>query len=137
MTTVPELRRVPTPAPVAEEVDPLAAEMSELRARNDQLSRALNSRAVIDQARGMVMVLAPCSSERAWGLLVDVSQRCNVKLRIVAAALVATADDEALPEHMRRELRGALRRLHTAVPARPAAPGERGGYEVNGRHREL
>jgi hypothetical protein len=62
----------------------------------------------------MVMVLAPCSSARAWDLLVDVSQRCNIKLRDVAAALVATTKDETLPEEIQRELRRALRRLHAA-----------------------
>ncbi|WP_371655883.1 MULTISPECIES: ANTAR domain-containing protein [unclassified Streptomyces] len=90
----------------------LVAAVLELRAENDQLNKALSSRAVIDQARGMVMALAPCSSERAWGLLVDVSQRCNIKLRDVAAALVATAQGESLPAPMQRELRHALRRLH-------------------------
>ncbi|GGV22905.1 ANTAR domain-containing protein [Streptomyces spectabilis] len=71
-----------------------------------------SGRAVIDQARGMLLALAPCSSERAWGLLVDVSQHCNVKLRDVTAALVATTQEEELPEQMRRELRRALRCLH-------------------------
>jgi hypothetical protein len=92
----------------------LAVEILELRARVEQLGQALASCAVIDQARGMVMALAPCSSERAWDLLVDVSQHCNVKLRHVAVALVATTKDEALPEQLRRELRRALRRLHAA-----------------------
>jgi ANTAR domain-containing protein len=92
----------------------LVAEILELQVENEQLSRALASRAVIDQARGMVMALAPCSGERAWGLLVDVSQHCNVKLRDVAAALVATTEDEALPDAMQQALRHALRRLHAA-----------------------
>jgi AmiR/NasT family two-component response regulator len=74
----------------------LLAEVVELRARNEQLGRTLASRAVIDQARGMVMALAPCSSDRAWDLLVDVSQHRNIKLRDVAAALVATTKDRAL-----------------------------------------
>lgn len=87
----------------------LLAEVVELRAKNEQLGRALASRAVIDQARGMVMALAPCPSERAWDLLVDVSQHCNIKLRDVAAALVATTKDEALPEPIQRELRRGLR----------------------------
>lgn len=89
----------------------LAAEVLELRTVNDQLIRALSSRAVIDQALGMLMALAPCSSEQAWGLLVDVSQHGNIKLRDVAAALVATAEDEPLPEQLQRELCRALRRL--------------------------
>ncbi|MFJ8535551.1 ANTAR domain-containing protein [Streptomyces sp. NPDC093591] len=94
----------------------LLAEVVELRARNAQLGRALSSRATIDQARGMVMALAPFSSDRAWDLLVDVSQHCNIKRRDVAVALVATTTDEALPEPMQRELRRALRRLHEVDP---------------------
>jgi len=92
----------------------LLAEVGELRAANEQLERAMASRAVIDQACGMVMALAPCTSERAWDLLVGVSQRCNIKLRAVAAALVATTKDEALPAPVRQELRRALRHLHSA-----------------------
>jgi AmiR/NasT family two-component response regulator len=62
----------------------LQTEVVELRVTNEQLKQALASHAVIDQARGMVM--APCSSDRARDLLVDVSQHCNIKLRDVAAA---------------------------------------------------
>ncbi|MGF0173358.1 ANTAR domain-containing protein [Streptomyces sp. Marseille-Q5077] len=69
---------------------------------------------MIDQARGMVMALAPCSSDRAWDLLVDVSQHGNIKLRDVAAALLVTTRDRTLPEPIQRELRRALRRLHAA-----------------------
>lgn len=90
----------------------LVAEVLKLRAEVEQLSTALGSRTVIDQARGMVMALAPCSGERAWELLVDVSQHGNVKLRDVAAALVASTDGEALPETLQRTLRDALHRLH-------------------------
>ncbi|WP_406348952.1 ANTAR domain-containing protein [Streptomyces sp. NBC_01597] len=109
VTTPREAQPLSTTAAAA-----LLAEVVELRASNEQLGRALVSRAVIDQARGMVMALAPCSSERSWDLLVDVSQRCNIKLRDVAAALVATTKDEALPERVRQELRQALRRLRSA-----------------------
>ncbi|MCX4700023.1 ANTAR domain-containing protein [Streptomyces sp. NBC_01352] len=97
-----------------------------LRAENDQLRRALASRAVIDQARGMVMALAPCSSERAWDVLVDVSQHCNIKLRDVAVALVVTTNDRTLPEPIQRELRRALRGLHLA---------DRTSTDVATRHR--
>ncbi|MET9897203.1 ANTAR domain-containing protein [Streptomyces sp. NPDC006446] len=111
VTTPREERRLLTAAASAEETA-LLAEVVELRAKNEQLGQALASREVIDQARGMVMVLAPCSSGRAWDLLVDVSQHCNIKLRDVAAALVATTKDERLPEPIQRELRRGLRRLH-------------------------
>lgn len=97
----------------------LLAEVVELRAENQQLARAMESREVIDQARGMLMAMAPCSRERAWDLLVGVSQRSNTKLRDVAEALVATTEDRSLPEPVRRELRGALRRFHAAGTARP------------------
>ncbi|MEV0260702.1 ANTAR domain-containing protein [Streptomyces sp. NPDC050617] len=109
------MRRATTPyAPqhVTAATSALLDEVAELRAENEQLTRALSSRAVIDQARGMLMVLAPCTSERAWDLLVDLSQHGNVKLRDVAAALVGTARGEPLPAQIQRELRCALRRLH-------------------------
>jgi AmiR/NasT family two-component response regulator len=113
LTTPREEQTLLTAVASAEETA-LLTEVVELRARNEQLGRALASRAVIDQARGMVMALAPCPSDRAWDLLVDVSQHCNIKLRDVAAALVATTKDEALPEPIQRELRRGLRCLHLA-----------------------
>ncbi|WP_327094573.1 ANTAR domain-containing protein [Streptomyces sp. W16] len=59
----------PLPTAVTSTGNPvLAIEIPQLRARDEQLERALVSRAAIDQARGMVMALAPCSSDRAWGL---------------------------------------------------------------------
>ncbi|MGP4090410.1 ANTAR domain-containing protein [Streptomyces sp. KR55] len=79
-----------------------------LRAENDQLRRALAGRAVIDQARGMVMVLTPCRRGAARDLLVDVSRQCNVKLPEAAAALVAAWEGKPLPVRMQR----ALRRFH-------------------------
>ncbi|WP_406130536.1 ANTAR domain-containing protein [Streptomyces sp. NBC_00989] len=114
VTTPREEQPLPT-AVTSTEGEALAIEVLQLRARNEQLERALVSRAVIDQARGMVMALAPCSSHRAWGLLVEVSQHCNVKLRDVAAVLVATTNDETLPAPIQQELRRALRRLRTEV----------------------
>ncbi|MFE7895983.1 ANTAR domain-containing protein [Streptomyces sp. NPDC057424] len=113
VTTPREEQRISRTAPSAEDTV-LLAEVVELRAENEQLGRALASREVIDQARGMMMALAPCPSDRAWDLLVDVSQHCNIKLRDVAEALVATTKDRTLPEPIQRELRRALRRLRAA-----------------------
>ncbi|MFE7763409.1 ANTAR domain-containing protein [Streptomyces sp. NPDC057438] len=110
-------QRLPTVPSAAHAV--LLAEVVELRAENQQLARAMESREVIDQARGMLMALASCSRERAWDLLVGVSQRSNTKLRDVAEALVATTEDRSLPEPVRRELRGALRRFHATGTALP------------------
>ncbi|WCD86287.1 hypothetical protein KPP03845_102630 [Streptomyces xanthophaeus] len=111
--TIHEAPRPSTEAASPADGEP-TAEVLHLRAEVEQLSRALESRAVIDQARGMVMALAPCSGARAWDLLVDVSQHRNVKLRDVAAALVSSAEGEALPDALQRALRDAFRRLHTA-----------------------
>jgi hypothetical protein len=83
-----------------------------LRSQNDQLRRALAGRAVIDQARGMVMVLTPCTRGAARGLLVNVSRQCDTKLAVVAAAVVAAWEGEPLPDRMQRALRRALRTFH-------------------------
>ncbi|MGW3030285.1 ANTAR domain-containing protein [Streptomyces sp. NPDC001178] len=79
-----------------------------LRAENDQLRRALAGRAVIDQARGMMMVLTPCSRGTARDLLVDISRQCHTTLREVAAAMVAGWEGKPLP----RPMQHALRRLY-------------------------
>ncbi|MEH0471671.1 ANTAR domain-containing protein [Streptomyces sp. B21-097] len=83
-----------------------------LRAENDQLRRALAGRAVIDQARGMMMVLNPCSRGTARDLLVDISRQCDTKLPEVSAAMVAAWEGKLLPERMQRALRRVLRRLY-------------------------
>ena len=54
----------------------------------EQMRRALESRAVIDQAKGIVMARHSCRADTAFELLVRESQRSNRKLRDVAQALV-------------------------------------------------
>ncbi|QKV81622.1 ANTAR domain-containing protein [Amycolatopsis sp. Hca4] len=75
-------------ATVAGAVDPAV--------ENAQLREALSSRPVIEQAKGMVMLLRGCTAAEAFGVLVTVSQLSNVKLRDVAAVVVA-AGSEAGP----------------------------------------
>jgi GAF domain-containing protein len=53
-----------------------------------QLGQALDSRAVIDQARGILMATHGIDAEQAFALLAKESQNTNVKLREVAARLV-------------------------------------------------
>ncbi|MEU4251440.1 ANTAR domain-containing protein [Amycolatopsis sp. NPDC026612] len=62
-------------------------------AENAQLREALSSRAVIEQAKGMVMLLRGCPAAEAFGVLVAVSQQTNVKLRDVAAVVVAAGSN--------------------------------------------
>ncbi|WP_369250623.1 ANTAR domain-containing protein [Streptomyces sp. R41] len=94
------------------EEDPVGQDVVALRAEIDQLRRALAARAVVDQACGMVMILAPCRRGPAKNLLVDISRQCKTELPDVAAALVATWEGEPLSRLMRRGLRRALRRLY-------------------------
>jgi GAF domain-containing protein len=54
----------------------------------DQLQTAMESRAVIEQAKGILMAQQGCTPDEAFGLLVKLSQSSNRKLREVAQALV-------------------------------------------------
>jgi hypothetical protein len=56
--------------------------------RADQLAEALRSRAVIDQAKGLLMGTRRCTAEKAFDILVRLSQQSQRKLRDVAHALV-------------------------------------------------
>ncbi len=59
----------------------------------EQLRDALTSRAVIDQAKGVLMALQHVDADAAFELLVGQSQRDNVKLRDLAARVVAAVVD--------------------------------------------
>ena len=54
----------------------------------DQMREAIASRAVIEQAKGVLMAQRGCTSDDAFALLVAASQRANRKLREVATAVV-------------------------------------------------
>ncbi|MET8547256.1 GAF and ANTAR domain-containing protein [Micromonospora zamorensis] len=56
-----------------------------------QMQEAMRSRAVIEQAKGIIMGDRRCSSEEAFALLSKISQDTNRKVREVAEALVAQA----------------------------------------------
>jgi GAF domain-containing protein len=56
-----------------------------------QLRAAMESRAIIEQAKGIIMGQRRCTAEEAFTLLRKVSQDSNRKLRDVATALVAEA----------------------------------------------
>ncbi|MGY1842098.1 ANTAR domain-containing protein [Modestobacter sp. SYSU DS0875] len=56
------------------------------------MRRAMLSRAVIEQAKGILMERHKITAEQAFTLLTHASQRRNVKLRVVADELVATGE---------------------------------------------
>ena len=57
------------------------------------LQKAMESRATIEQAKGILMASRRCSPEKAFQLLVTASQRSNVKLRDLADRIVASSQD--------------------------------------------
>jgi GAF domain-containing protein len=66
----------------------VSAAFFEHRNLAEQLAEALRSRAVIEQAKGILMADRHCDAETAFGVLRELSQRSNRKLRDVAHALV-------------------------------------------------
>jgi anti-anti-sigma regulatory factor len=91
-----------------------AEQLDLLRLEIEQLRHALDSRPVIDQARGVLMAAHGCTADQAWDILRETSQRSNTKLRHVAAALTASAvpGGPPPPEPLRTALRTAVSR-HT------------------------
>jgi AmiR/NasT family two-component response regulator len=55
------------------------------------MQKAMESRAVIEQAKGIIMGDRRCTAAEAFAILTKLSQDTNRKLRDVAAALVTKA----------------------------------------------
>jgi ANTAR domain len=66
-----------------------------LQTENHQLKQALEARAMIEQAKGMLMAQNGCSADRAFELLVAMSQAEQRKVRDIAAEIVAAGRLEA------------------------------------------
>lgn len=75
-----------------------AAERRALRELAGHLEQALTSRATIDQAKGMIMARFGGGPDEAFGRLVTMSNRLNVRLRTLAAEITAGRLDELLDE---------------------------------------
>lgn len=103
-TAVPRPALVSQPAPAdlpADRVRELAAEVEQLRA-------AMASRAVIEQAKGVLMLLTSIDEQRAFALLTHISSHTHRKVRDVAADVVDSAAGRAdLPAEVRAILRDA------------------------------
>jgi GAF domain-containing protein len=66
----------------------LAVRMAERTEMSEHLQKALASRAVIDQALGVVMGQNRCTVDEAFEMLRTISQNRNVELREVAAEII-------------------------------------------------
>ncbi|MET1086295.1 MAG: PAS and ANTAR domain-containing protein [Arthrobacter sp.] len=89
---------------------------TEMAAR-DAVQRATATRSVIDQARGLLMGKLGLGSDEAFELLIRLSSRTNMKLAVVAADLVALADD-AGPDNNPERLDAAVLELVRGKPKR-------------------
>lgn len=98
-----------------------AAEIAALRRDVEDLHDAMESGAVIEQAKGMLMARYGIPEDRAFTLLVGWSSSHDVELRVTAMALVsaavsnhALAGQDVGPERLLQE---ALWRVRSAVHA--------------------
>jgi hypothetical protein len=107
-----------SPATIADEtvpLDPTAApdpapdhEVGTMRTELEQLRAAMASRATIEQAKGVLMLLTTCSDQVAFALLTHISSHTHRKLRDVAQEITASAAGSApLPADVRSLLRDA------------------------------
>jgi hypothetical protein len=85
-----------------------AARVQELETEVAQLRAAMASRAVIEQAKGILMLLTSCRDQTAFDLLGHISSHTHRKVRDVARAITESATGGArLPEEIRTILRDA------------------------------
>ncbi|MFC9251921.1 ANTAR domain-containing protein [Amycolatopsis thailandensis] len=85
---------------------------ADLQATIGNLTAALATQPMIDQAKGMIMMLRSCDADTAFAALREVSQHTQVELHDVAAVIVAsgarttlTAVDEDTARRVRQEIR--------------------------------
>jgi GAF domain-containing protein len=93
-----ELRRAEGFAATASGALALAARQAEQADLSVQLRAALASRAVIDQALGVIMAQERCTAAQAFEILRAASQNRNVKLREVAAIILTSVSGSEPPE---------------------------------------
>ncbi len=68
----------------------VAVRLADQTQMSDDLHGALASRAVIDQATGIIMAQQRCSAAAAFDILRRASQNRNIKVRDLAAEIVNT-----------------------------------------------
>ncbi|MEU3844780.1 anti-sigma factor antagonist [Streptomyces sp. NPDC028635] len=91
--------------------------LNDLRVEVGQLRRAMQTRPLIDLARGILMASFGLSAEDAWTVLVTASQNTNTKLHHLARDLVDTVHGEALPDAVQHQLAAAVTKVTTPTPA--------------------
>ncbi|NAZ87100.1 ANTAR domain-containing protein [Kineococcus indalonis] len=98
-----------------------ARRAQELRATADNLKIAMRSRAVIEQAKGLVAGWLGCPVEEAFAAMTTLSQDRNVKLRDLAALVVADPSRRDLEQLLRSALERSRGRAHGSTSSGGAA----------------
>src|SRR4051812_19239859 len=110
-----------------EPTEALAALVEKLRGELAGVRTAMRNRAVIEQAKGVLVERLGLGPDDSFDQLVKISQRANIKLIEVAAAIVGTtAPDPRAPGMSDDELRQHVARTGARRPTGPAAPTGRG-----------
>ncbi|SDK30221.1 ANTAR domain-containing protein [Streptomyces indicus] len=114
-----------------------AQEGEELRTELAHLRRAMETRPVIDMARGLLMATFRLDAEDAWTVLVEVSQHTNIKLHEVARMLLdAGTAEETVDPQVQQEVAAAVGRLTARSAAsaseRPAEVSSNGSAPEHG-----
>lgn len=87
---------------------PDACRLQALEAEVEQLRCAMSSRATIEQAKGIIMLLTSCSEQVAFDLLAHISSHTHRKVREVAQSITDSASGTArLPEDVCAIIRDA------------------------------
>ncbi|MFI6035082.1 ANTAR domain-containing protein [Streptomyces sp. NPDC051315] len=89
----------------------------DLRVEVVQLRRAMQTRPVIDLARGILMASFALSAEDAWRVLVEASQHTNTKLHHLARDLVAAVRGAPPAEAVQEQVAAAVTKVRAeALP---------------------
>ncbi|MEW2505897.1 MULTISPECIES: ANTAR domain-containing protein [unclassified Amycolatopsis] len=83
-----QTERTSWPAPAPQHAPDGVDAAAVIAEENRHLREALQSRGVIEQAKGVLMAQRRCDPQEAFAVLVTLSQNTNVKLRDVAQALL-------------------------------------------------
>jgi hypothetical protein len=104
LVEVPPEPHPPTPRPGAVETED--DRVHALETEVSQLRTAMSSRAAIEQAKGILMLLTSCGEQVAFDLLAHISSNSHRKVRDVAVAIVESAAGHAgLPEDIQALIR--------------------------------
>ncbi|MET7392731.1 SpoIIE family protein phosphatase [Dactylosporangium sp. NPDC005572] len=126
----------------AEPAEALAALVAKLRAELTGVRTAMRNRAVIEQAKGVLVERLGITPDQGFDQLVRLSQRTNIKLIEVAAAIVGTTSpDPNAPDVVNLiddELRQHVARRRAEAAAKPpAAPAPSPARRRAGRSPEV